>query len=176
LFLDNTFGNFLATIDSSGNKALLGLFPTIQNTQDNSFGAHFEELTEIVKPANPASGTRRVYVDSTTHALSSLDSGGTSHNLEAGGGGGTFTKGKATFSGNGSLKVFNIAHGLGSTPSSLSVTPGSDNANHGQNFPGDNEGAVWWATADATNITINYTGTAPVSGSSNLVYWWVAFA
>jgi hypothetical protein len=178
----NTFPTSLATLTTSQtltHKDLTGAtntFPTtlVVNNANNSFGAFYEELSEIAKPASPASGKRRVYVDSTTHAVSSVDSGGVSHNLEAAGT--TITKGKATFSGNGSTKVFNIAHSLGSTPTSLSVTPGSDNANHGQDFPGDSEGAVWWATADATNIIINYTGVAPASGTNNLVYWWIAYA
>jgi hypothetical protein len=54
----------------------------VYNNQNNNFGSFYEDLHEIAKPANPASGTRRLYVDSTTHSISSLDSSGNSYNLE----------------------------------------------------------------------------------------------
>ncbi len=52
------------------------------NDQNNALGAFYEELEEIAAPANPASGSRRVYVDSTTHKLSVRTSAGTSVSLE----------------------------------------------------------------------------------------------
>jgi parallel beta-helix repeat protein len=70
--------------------------------------------------------------------------------------------GTATFSGNGSTKTFTIAHGLASTPTKVLVTAGSDAAK------GD-----FYATADATNITVTY-GTAPPSGTNNVVLNWYA--
>jgi hypothetical protein len=70
--------------------------------------------------------------------------------------------GTATFSGNGSTKTFTIAHGLASAPSKVLVTAGSDAAK------GD-----FYATADATNITVTY-GTAPPSGTNNVVLYWYA--
>ena len=91
LYVDATT-HALSSLDSSGTAHNLEVAPipvsipdptVVLNTQSNSLGAFYEELTEIAKPASPAAGTRRLYVDSTTHALSSLDSAGTSHNLEA---------------------------------------------------------------------------------------------
>jgi hypothetical protein len=70
--------------------------------------------------------------------------------------------GTATFSGNGSNKVFTIAHGLASAPTKVLVTAGSDAAK------GD-----FYVTADATNITVTYA-TAPASGTNNVVLNWYA--
>lgn len=195
VYMDSTNGHL--TVKTSGGTAfdtctpavtnLVGTLTSAQipasvvyNNQNNAFGAFYEDVGEIAQPSSPAAGTRRLYVDSTTHALTSLDSGGVTHNLEVSGGA-TFTKGKATFSGTGSLRTFNIAHSIGSTPSSISVTPGSLDASKGYyNNTGssDNEGANVWYTADATNIIVNYNSsvTAPASGTNNLVYWWVAYA
>lgn len=73
-------------------------------------------------------------------------------------------KAQATFSGNGTTTAFVIAHGLGSTPVLVNLTPGSAAAN-----------GAFYATADATNITITYTA-APASGTNNVVLWWEAEA
>src|SRR5690242_1677441 len=45
--------------------------------------------------------------------------------------------GVAVFSGNGTTKVFNIAHGAGTTPTKYSVTAASTIAGQAQNFPND---------------------------------------
>jgi len=70
--------------------------------------------------------------------------------------------GTVTFSGNGSTTTFTIAHGLASTPTKVLVTAGSNAAK------GD-----FYVTADATNITVTY-GTAPPSGTNNVVLNWYA--
>ena len=89
----------------------------------------------------------------------------------------TILGGIATFSGNGVTKVFNIAHGAGTTPTKYSVTPTSQTANYANYqpaYPQEHNGAQWWVTADATNLIINY-GYAPNSGTSNLTYSWQVF-
>jgi hypothetical protein len=69
--------------------------------------------------------------------------------------------GVATGSGNGSTKVFNIPHGLGTTPTVAIVKANSINA-FGE----------FVTTKDATNVTVTYQN-APPSGSSNLSYEWM---
>ena len=81
--------------------------------------------------------------------------------------------GVALFSGNGITKTFAIAHGAGVNPTKYSVTPASTAANLGNNFPNDHEGAQWWVTTDSTNLTINYGGTAPPTGTNNLSFAWM---
>lgn len=49
----------------------------------------YEDIAETAAPANPASGTRRIYVDSTSHKVSVRTSAGTSVSLEEQPGGGT---------------------------------------------------------------------------------------
>jgi hypothetical protein len=90
--------------------------------------------------------------------------------LKAEGGGGTKTlkfhnnQGRNVFSGTGSATAFTIPHNLVSSPNlnKIQVTPGSAAANG--NFH---------VTADATNITVTY-GTAPASGTNNVVLYWMA--
>jgi hypothetical protein len=81
--------------------------------------------------------------------------------------------GVAVFSGNGATKVFNIAHGAGTTPTKYSVTPASSTAGLGNNFPGDHEAPQFWVTADATNLILNYGGAAPAVGTNNLSFSWL---
>jgi hypothetical protein len=70
--------------------------------------------------------------------------------------------GTSTQSGNAVQTVFTIAHGLGAAPSKFSVTPGSAAA-----------ALVFFATTDATNITVTYTA-APATGTNNVVLRWIA--
>ena len=70
--------------------------------------------------------------------------------------------GTATFSGNGSATQFTIAHGLATTPSRYYVTPCSTNA-----------GGSFYATADGSNLYVNYSA-APPSGTNNVVLCWYA--
>ena len=76
----------------------------------------------------------------------------------------SYTEGKGTSSKNGdaSATTFTIAHGLGSTPGYYTVSPTSQDA--------DSE---FYLTADATNITLNYSFPPP-TGTGNLTYVWRA--
>ncbi len=70
--------------------------------------------------------------------------------------------GSSTQSGNGSTKVFNIAHGLIAAPTKYVVSPGSADAI-----------GPPYLTSDATNVIVTYPS-APPSGSSNLIFRWIA--
>ena len=70
--------------------------------------------------------------------------------------------GPATFSGTGSQTVFNIAHGLPTTPEVVTLKESSDDA-----------AGHYKVTYDSTNITITYA-VAPISGSSNVTFVWGA--
>lgn len=70
--------------------------------------------------------------------------------------------GKATASGNGSTTVFNVAHGLGSTPSNAMIVCSS----HTNTFT---------FTTTTTNIVVTFS-TAPPSGTNNVVFYWRAVA
>ena len=84
----------------------------------------------------------------------------------------TILGGMATFSGNGVTKVFNIAHGAGSTPTKYSVTPASDGVV--KNSFNDDTGSRYYITADSTNLIINFFR-APTSGTNNLSFSWQVF-
>jgi hypothetical protein len=71
-------------------------------------------------------------------------------------------RGKSTQSGDGSTKVFNIAHGLIVAPTSARVSMGSADA---RGTPS--------VTFDTTNIILTYP-TAPPSGTNNLIWNWEA--
>jgi len=70
--------------------------------------------------------------------------------------------GKATFSGDGATTQFKIAHGLGSLPTLVVVTPASSDAKG--NF---------YVTVDNTYIYVNYS-TAPPAGTNNIQLYWYA--
>jgi hypothetical protein len=76
----------------------------------------------------------------------------------------SYTEGKGSSSKNGdaSATTFTIAHGLGGTPTYISVVPNSADA--------DSE---YYLTVDGTNITINYSFPPP-TGTGNLLYFWRA--
>jgi len=73
-------------------------------------------------------------------------------------------KGVSTQSGNASTTSFNIAHGLGVTPSWASVIGSSTDADSDFSF-----------TYDATNITVVYPFPPP-NTASNLTWQWVVTA
>jgi len=83
--------------------------------------------------------------------------------------------GVAVKSGDGTTKVFNIAHGAGVTPTKYSVTWASKAASVDQNL-GDTYGAgsEFYVTADATNLILTYQY-APATGTNNLSYAWLVF-
>jgi parallel beta-helix repeat protein len=70
--------------------------------------------------------------------------------------------GTSTQSGNGTTKVFNIAHGLATTPTYANAIATSSDAN-GQPV----------ITKDGTNIIVTYN-MAPLTGTNNLTWLWVA--
>lgn len=86
----------------------------------------------------------------------------------------TILGGTATFSGNGVTKIFNIAHGAGTTPTKYCVTPATVQANKSVTFPNDHEGIDYFVTADATNLVITCGSSMPV-GTNNLKWAWVVF-
>ena len=57
---------------------------------NESFGAFYAEMGQITAPANPAAGTRRIFVDSSDGKLKARTSAGSSVSLEEQGGGVTF--------------------------------------------------------------------------------------
>ena len=69
--------------------------------------------------------------------------------------------GKSTASGNGSATQFNIAHGLGSTPTYAFISV----AQSGSAFVGTQ------FTVDTTNIVVTFA-TAPASGTDNVIIYW----
>lgn len=85
--------------------------------------------------------------------------------------------GISTQSGNGATKVFNIAHGAGTTPTKYSVTPASSQANYANwpsGYPTEHNGGQYYVTADATNLIITYGANIP-SGTNNLSWAWLVF-
>lgn len=74
----NTISNVV--ISSKANLPATVVF----NDQNNSLGAFYFDLLEIAAPTAPASGRRRIYVDSTTHKISSRTSAATTVSLEEG--------------------------------------------------------------------------------------------
>lgn len=74
----------------------------------------------------------------------------------------TVRRGTSTQSGNGSTKVFNIAHNLQAAPSFRTVVPGSSDAL-----------GSYYVTSDATNVIVTYA-VAPPTGTNNLVFNWEA--
>lgn len=79
--VDANISTHTTTKISTLSKSLLNT-AIVYNDQNNSLGSFYEELTAISAPSNPASGTRRLYVDSGTGKLSVRTSGGTSLSLE----------------------------------------------------------------------------------------------
>lgn len=77
-------------------------------------------------------------------------------------GGSVVSGGQATASGDGTATVFAFAHGLTAAPTSVVVSAGSADAD------GD-----FFVTHDATNVTVTYA-TAPVTGTNNLTWNWLA--
>lgn len=75
-----------------------------------------------------------------------------------------YERGQEEQSGDGVQTDFTIPHSLSDTPLMWLVTPASADAK-----------GEWYATADATNITVHYT-TAPANGTNNLKWNWMAAA
>lgn len=75
-----------------------------------------------------------------------------------------FVSGTNTQSGDGATTVFNIPHGLSTTPTYWNVQAASNDASNSN---------IKYVEADATNIIIHYY-TSPITGSSNLTWTWAA--
>lgn len=73
--------------------------------------------------------------------------------------------GKSTASGNGATTTFNIAHGIGANPTYAIVSVAQSGTSN----------LTYSYTTDATNIIVVFT-TAPSSGASNVVIYWIAVA
>jgi len=71
-------------------------------------------------------------------------------------------RGSATFSGNGSTKTYNIAHGLATTPRTVFLSAKSSDA----------AADIYW-TANSKNIAVNFNA-APRTGTNNIVIGWRA--
>jgi parallel beta-helix repeat protein len=74
----------------------------------------------------------------------------------------TEASGSSSQNGNGSTKVFNIAHGLSSAPTKYVASAGHADAV-----------GPFVVTADATNVIITYP-TAPQTGTNNVILRWIA--
>ena len=164
--LPNTTTTLVDTTDSRLTDARA---PTAHATAHKLGGSDLIKINELAAPTANIAGT-----NSTTSANGTLPvlSGVNTQYLDGSGawsvppvtGVGSAGAAKANVtlkSGNGTTKIFTIAHGLGTTPAVAVVKPTSINA-----F-GD------FTTAfDSTDITITYQN-APPSGTNNLEYNWI---
>lgn len=73
---------------TSGGVTFSNAAPVFFNN-DVTVGANWIDINDIATPANPALGTRRLFVDNGTGELSVRTNGGTTVSLESGGGGAT---------------------------------------------------------------------------------------
>jgi hypothetical protein len=152
--------NTASLVDLWNMAVSLGLISA--NQVSTITATNYESFLEIVAPANPASGTRILYVDSTSHAISSLDSTGTIHNLESPTIPVLFLKG--LFTANGGSSSYSIPHGMSTTPTCAMIT--------GANTTSKDD--VFVASIDATNINITF-GASISSGTNNCQVYWTAF-
>ena len=148
-------GGTVVNLSNAGGDA------TLAGTQTFTGAKSFDlQITpkEIAAPSSPSAGYQSLYIDSTSHKLTRKNSSGTVTMLE--GMGVAEAKGVSTQSGNASTTSFNIAHGLGSTPSWASCEGSSDDARSGFSY-----------TYDSTNIVVVFPFPPP-NTASNLVFQW----
>jgi hypothetical protein len=74
-------------------------------------------------------------------------------------------------SGDGTTKIFNIAHGAGVQPTKYSCTPVTTSTIRNPNFT-DGTANQYWVNADATNLKVNYQ-VAPATGVGNVTWAWM---
>ena len=146
-------GGTIVDLSAAGDATLAG---TQTFTGAKSFDLQISPK-EIAAPSSPSAGYQALYIDSTSHRLSRKNSGGTVTMLE--GLGVAELAGVSTQSGDATTTTFNIAHGLGSTPSVVSCIASTS--------------AAWGLTYtyDSTNIIVAYQ-IAPPSGTNNLKFQW----
>ena len=84
---DANTATFTTTKISTLNKSLLNS-AILYNDQNNSLGAFYLDVDDIVVPANPGTGIRRIFTDTATGKLSVRTSVGTTVSLEEGAGSG----------------------------------------------------------------------------------------
>ncbi|MBO9607853.1 MAG: hypothetical protein J7639_17960 [Paenibacillaceae bacterium] len=145
---DGTTG--LATFDSAGANPKSHFIFDQTGIKTNSY------LT--LNTAYAASGVPNstYYRDSSDNRLKYKDTSGVVHRLYD-----EFGSGASAQSGNGSALQYTIAHGWGAVPAVVMVTANSADA-----------AGFAVATADATNITVQY-GSAPPAGTNNLKWSWM---
>lgn len=114
-------------------------------------GAGIENVVELIEGQQP-SGIANGKISSTSGLVKIVDSRM-----------GSNKRGIATFSGNDSTKVFNIAHGLFTTPATYNV----------ERISTDSQGAID-VTVTSTNIVVTYKGFAPTTGTNNIKLAWYA--
>ena len=73
---------FTTTKITTLSKSLLNT-EIVYNDQNNSLGAFFQDISQIAAPADPAAGTRRLFVNSTTGEISVRTSGSETISLES---------------------------------------------------------------------------------------------
>ena len=73
---------FTTTKITTLSKSLLNT-EIVYNDQNNSFGAFYQDISQITVPADPAVGTRRLFVNSTTGEISVRTSGSETISLES---------------------------------------------------------------------------------------------
>jgi hypothetical protein len=145
--------------------------PTTHATSHKSGGSDSIKINELAAPTSnitttnattSASGTLRMLSGNATEYIDGSGNWSVPPGTAGVGTNGSIKGGTATGSGDGTTKVFNIAHGMSTTPVSAIVKPNSINA-FGE----------FVTSIGATNVTITYQN-APPSGTSNLGYEWIA--
>ncbi len=85
---DAMVSTYTNTKITTTNKSLLNS-NIVYGDQNNSLGAHYIDIAEISTPADPSTGSRRIFVDSGDGKLKVRTATGSSIDLEGGGGSGT---------------------------------------------------------------------------------------
>jgi hypothetical protein len=166
LTLPNTTATLIGSTDSRLTDART---PTSHASTHKSAGSDPIKINEFAAPTTnitvtnattSANGTLPVLSGTATQYLDGSGSW-TVPQFTGIGSAGAVKGGVATKSGDGTTKVFTIAHGMATTPAVALVKPSSINA-FGE----------FVTSYDGTNVTLTYQN-APPTGSGNLEYQWV---
>jgi hypothetical protein len=178
-----TSNNIGSTTSSATNQCMniLGANSIVSNNNvqlgpTGSVGVKIQAASCSVTGNQFNGGTRGVWANSSDpYVVGNRNTGGSGSAVDVTGASGTIVvkdhwtgnttintnSGTSTQSGNAVTTVFNIAHGMGTTPTKMIVTPGTVAA-----------AATYFVTATSTNIVITYSA-APPNAASNLIwYWW----